>query len=99
MGNTTAEVRTCNTKEPTKYIDIDLLVDTGSTYTWVRASELKELGVEPMSRVRFRTIEDRVTERDIDEAIIESISESHDNVVFAQEGDAEVLGGILTRGS
>jgi len=37
----------------------------GSTYTWIKRGELKDLGVEPMDRRRFRTIEGRVIERDI----------------------------------
>ena len=93
MGNTTAKVRICNPKEPTKCIDLDLIVDTGSTYTWVRASRLRELGIEPMARVRFRTIEGRVIERDISEVVIECMGERATRiVVFAQESDAEVLG-------
>ena len=99
MGNTTARVRICNPKEPTRCVDLDLIVDTGSTYTWVRASRLRELGIEPMARVRFRTIEGRVIERDIGETIIESMGEKATTiVVFAQEGDAEVLGAYSLEG-
>ncbi|WP_252900964.1 hypothetical protein [Vulcanisaeta sp. JCM 14467] len=52
-----------------------------------------------MARVRFRTIEGRVIERDIGEVIIESMGERATTiVVFAQEGDAEVLGAYSLEG-
>ena len=62
-------------------------------------NDLRELGIEPMARVRFRTIEGRVIERDIGETIIECMGKKATTiVVFAQEGDAEVLGAYSLEG-
>ncbi|BDR91081.1 hypothetical protein Vsou_01740 [Vulcanisaeta souniana JCM 11219] len=38
MDHTTAKVRLCSPR------------DTGSAYTWIKASRLRELGIEPMTR-------------------------------------------------
>ncbi len=88
-----AKVRLCNPRDSGRCLELDLLVDTGSTYTWIKASRLRELGIEPMKRWRFRTIEGRIIERNLGEAIIECMGERATTiVVFAQENDAEVLG-------
>ncbi|MGC8998901.1 MAG: hypothetical protein ACP5JW_05855 [Candidatus Bathyarchaeia archaeon] len=70
-----------------------LLVDTGSAYSWVKKSRLEELGIKPMTRWRFKTIDGKIIEREIGEAIIECLNERATRiVVFANESDAEVLG-------
>jgi len=74
-------------------VELELLVDTGSMYTWVKRDRLGELGIKPMGKWKFRTIEGRVIEREMGEAIIECLGEMATRiVVFAEEGDAEVLG-------
>jgi len=86
-------VKLFNPHEPERCLELELLVDTGSTYTWVRRKKLEELGIKPMSRRRFRTIEGRIIERFVGEAIIECLGERATCiVVFAEDKDAEVLG-------
>ena len=70
-----------------------MLVDTGSTYTWIRRSKLRGLGIRPMGRRKFRTIENRIIEREIGEAVVECLGRRATTViVFAEERDNEVLG-------
>ncbi|WP_157861078.1 aspartyl protease family protein [Desulfurococcus amylolyticus] len=72
---------------------MELLVDTGSTYTWVRREKLEMLGIKPVDRRRFRTIEGEVIEREIGEAIVEYLGKRAITiVVFAEKKDHEVLG-------
>jgi clan AA aspartic protease len=72
---------------------IDLLVDTGSTYTWVSKVILERLNVEAKTTRKFRTIDGRLLERKIGEVLMEHMNEKATRmVVFADEGDAEVLG-------
>jgi len=93
VGHTTAKVRLCNPHDLAKCVELDLLVDTGSTYTWVRREVLENLGVRPTARWRFRTIDGRIIERDIGEVAVECLGERATRiVVFAERGDAEVLG-------
>ena len=90
---TTARVRLYNPHDPSKYLDLELIVDTGSTYTWIRRSRLEKLNIKPMGRRRFRTIEGKIIEREIGEAIIECLGEKATCIiVFAEENDVEVLG-------
>ncbi|WP_243665623.1 retropepsin-like domain-containing protein [Vulcanisaeta sp. JCM 16159] len=81
MGDITARVRLCNPRDSSRCLELDLLVDTGSTYTWIKASRLRELGIEPMRRWRFRTIEGRIIERDLGEAIIECMGKRATTIV------------------
>jgi len=93
MGHTTAAVRICNPQDRTKCIETELIVDTGSTYTWVRKERLEMIGVKPTGLKRFRTIEGKTIEREVGEAVIECLGESATRiVVFAEKGDAEVMG-------
>jgi predicted aspartyl protease len=69
------------------------LVDTGSTYTWIYRERLVRLGIESTGKRRFRTIDGRVVERDVGEAVIECLGRRATTVVvFAERGDREVLG-------
>ncbi len=46
-----------------------------------------------MTRWRFRTIDGKIVEREIGEAVIECLGERATRIiVFAENGDAEVLG-------
>lgn len=92
MGHTAVRILLRGTK-PAKRREVELLVDTGSTYTWISKKTLKEVGVRPTSTKKFRTIDGRLLERDIGEAIIEHLGEHATRMlVFAEPGDAEVLG-------
>ena len=76
-----------------RYEELELTVDTGSTYSWVPRAVLERLGVGPTRRGRFRTVEGRVVERDIDHVFVEYGGEvAPTTVVFAEPGDACVMG-------
>ena len=80
-------------------LDIELPVDPDSMYTWVRRERLEELGIRPMTRWKFRTINRMVIERDIGKVIIECMNERATTIiVFAEKGDAEVLGTYALEG-
>ncbi len=76
-----------------RFLELELLVDTEGTYTWIQHCKPENLGIRPISRRRFRTIEGRVIEREVGEAVIECLGERATCiVVFAEESDVEVLG-------
>lgn len=92
LGHTSARV-TLRSPDLSKAEQVDLLVDTGSTYTWVSSAMLERLGVEAMTVRKFKTIDGQLLNRKIGEVIIEYMDEKATRiVVFAEEGDAEVLG-------
>jgi predicted aspartyl protease len=93
MGHTTATVRICNPQDNTKCVETELIVDTGSTYTWVRREKLEAIGIRPSKVRKFRTIEGKTIEREVGEAVIECLGERASSIiVFAEEGDVEVMG-------
>jgi predicted aspartyl protease len=73
--------------------ELELLVDIGSTYTWIERGKLARLGVKGTGRRLFRTIGNRAIEREVGEAMVECLGRRATTiVVFAEERDNEVLG-------
>ncbi|HEV8594446.1 MAG TPA: retroviral-like aspartic protease family protein [Thermoplasmata archaeon] len=73
--------------------NLDLLVDTGSTYTWIDARLLRDLGIAPTRLGKFETIEGREAVRRLGEAVVSyGGDEATTIVVFARPTDAQVLG-------
>ena len=96
MGMTYASVRI---KGPKSSEYARVLVDTGSTFTWIPASVLQKAGVESTSRRRFKTIEGREIERPVGEVLLEISGERATTiVVFAEKEDASVLGAYALEG-
>ncbi len=77
----------------------DVMVDTGSEYTWIPRSVLEELGVEPVRTERFESADGRVLVREIGFAMLFTAGRSTPTiVVFAGEGDMLLLGAIALEG-
>ena len=92
LGRVEVEVEIVNPRNG-RSINVRLLVDTGSTLTWIRKEKLLEVGIERRRRIKIRSIDGREVERDIGFAEIRY--EGHEApiiVVFAEKEDAEVLG-------
>ncbi len=72
---------------------LELIVDTGSVYTWIPGKTLGKLGVPKDDVVDFTTIEGRRVRRSVGEALLgyDGVSR-HCVVVFGHPGDASVLG-------
>ena len=88
MGTFTVRARVWNPHNPGRVIEVELLVDTGATYTVLPSSVLKELGVEVVRTVRLRLADGRVIERPLGEIgiEIEGFKASATPVVFGDEG-------------
>ena len=99
MGHTVAKVRIYNPHDTSKSMELELLVDTGSTYTWIKRSKLKKLSIKPTTKWKLKTIESKIIEREIGEAAIECLGEKATTItVFAEEKDTEVLGTYTLEG-
>ncbi len=77
-----------NPRDPRRSAEVELLVDTGATYTVLPASLLEKLGVKPVRRVRLRLADGRVVEKPLGEVgiEIEGYRASATPVVFGDEG-------------
>ena len=70
-----------------------LLADMGSSYTWIGARLLTELGVKSIGSQLFKTIDKRLVERPVADVLTEYDSaKRYCPVAFAEKGDANVLG-------
>ena len=93
VGHTYAKINLYSIHHPPKSIELKLIVDTGSTYTWVRRDKLTELEIKPFTKRNFRTIKGELIKREVGEAIVEYMNEKATTIiVFAEEEDMEVLG-------
>ena len=93
MGETYITVRVRRHPDDERYEELRLLVDTGSTYSWIPRGALERLGVRATGRRRFRTISGAVVEREIGYVFVEYGGDiAPTMVVFGEEGDAAVFG-------
>ncbi len=68
-------------------------MDTGSELTWLPQDELRQIGVVPRHQRSFATATGKVVTRDVGYAILAAEGfETADEVVFAEPGDAKLLG-------
>ena len=71
----------------------DVMVDTGSEFTWVPRHVLESLNIIVQRRQRFVVADGRQVERDIGYAIVHAAgSATADDVVFAEPDDLVLLG-------
>jgi predicted aspartyl protease len=72
---------------------IAALVDTGSELTWLPSDLLRQAGITPRRRRAFLTATKALVTRDVGYAIVLTEGyETTDEVVFAEPGDATLLG-------
>jgi predicted aspartyl protease len=88
MGVFTVKVTVWNPRKPEIKIDLELLVDSGATYTVLPANVLKTLEIEPIRLIRLRLADNRVIENPFGEIgiEIEGYKASATPVVFGDEG-------------
>jgi clan AA aspartic protease len=73
--------------------EVELIVNTGSILTWIDGRVLEGIGVRPRRVRSFRTIDGRVVSRRVGVAVIRYGEYEGDvEVIFAEDGDAQVLG-------
>ena len=93
VGETYITVRLRRHPSDERYEELRLLVDTGSTYSWIPREILERLGVKATGRRRFKTISGAVVEREIGYVFVEYGGDiAPTMVVFGEKGDAAVFG-------
>ena len=99
MGTFFVEALLAAPDRPERREPIELLVDSGSTYTWVGAAILRTLSVAPTERRRVVTIEGQVVDRDAAEVLITLEGRTvHTVCLFGAAGDLNVLGAYTLEG-
>ena len=77
----------------------DVMVDTGSEYSWIPRDILEELQVAPLRIDAFQTADGRVVRREVGFALISAGGRiAASAVVFAEPGDMALLGAHTLEG-
>ena len=99
MGTFFVEAQLAALGSPERREPLKLLVDSGSTYTWVASATLRSLSVIPTERRRVVTTEGQVVERDAAEVLITLEGRTlHTVCLFGGTGDLDVLGAYTLEG-
>jgi predicted aspartyl protease len=101
MGTFYTDCKVENHKDPKKAAVVrNLLVDTGSEFTWLPAAALEGIGVQPQKKdIRIQMANGEVLTRTVGFAVLR-VGEffTIDEVVFAQPGDLSLLGSRAMEG-
>nr|VFJ56744.1 MAG: gag-polyprotein putative aspartyl protease [Candidatus Kentron sp. FW] len=95
MGTFYTDFRIENHQNAARSIPVPrLLVDSGAEHTWIREDRLKELGILPLKKnISFIMANGKPITRHIGFMVIRvGDAFTVDEVVFAQQGDLELLG-------
>jgi predicted aspartyl protease len=101
MGTFRVNCTIQNVAAPSKSVAVkQLLVDTGSEFTWIPRGELERIGVGVRKKdVQFVMANGVTITRDVGYAILKINGfETVDEVVFAQPGDMKLLGSRTLEG-
>ena len=77
-----------------------LMVDTGAESTWIDAELLEAIGIEPRKKdLQFQLANGQIVTRSVAYAVLKvDKAETVDEVVFAQQGDLQLLGARALEG-
>ena len=93
MGQFHVKVTISHPTETSRSAEVDLIVDTGATLSWVPREIIERLGAPRLRRRPFLLAEGRTIERDTVGAVIKlDGSEANVTVVVAEPGDGHLLG-------
>jgi clan AA aspartic protease len=80
----------------TQQVTLEMLVDTGATYTWVPEPILRQLGYQPTFRRRLRLANGQIIERSGCEAVVEIDGNALTTIVLFGDPASEPLLGAVT---
>lgn len=101
MGHFRVNCEIVNIRDPEKKAEVaDLPVDTGSEFSWINESVLKQIGVKVEKKdVSFLMANGQTITRPMGYAILRADGfETIDEVVFGQSGDLALLGARTLEG-
>ena len=95
MGIFRVKARVWNPFKPDNALDVELIVDTGATYTVLPAKALEKLGIKALRLTKLRLADNRVVEKPLGEIgiEIEKRRASATPVIFGEE-NIYILGAV-----
>jgi clan AA aspartic protease len=95
MGLVRAVMQVANPAQPARREELELLVDTGATYSLIPAAFLARLGITPAETLEFETADGRTIRRSVGEALFFWDGRSRTcPVIFGEDTDSALLGVI-----
>ena len=95
MGTFRERVSVSNPEKPSASVELEMVVDSGATYTWIPKDILLKLGIRPKVKRRFKLADGNIIER---EAGIINLSLKEETLpnftVFGDEGSELLLGAM-----
>lgn len=93
MGQFSVRVTVTHPTDPARLAEVELLVDTGATLSWVPREVVERLGVPRLRRRSFLVADGRTVERETAGAIVRlDGNEANVTLVVAEPGDGHLLG-------
>lgn len=93
MGQFTVRTAITHPGDPSRVAEVDLLIDTGATLSWVPRQILEQLGVPRLPRRRLLLADGGTVERETAGVLMRlNGTEAMVTVVIAEAGDAHLLG-------
>ena len=95
MSLTHLKVRVRNPRDPRRYSDVEMLVDSGAIYAVLPAPLLRRLGIRPDGKERFTLADGSHVVRETGTAIFEIDGRRRGSpVIFGRRGDASLMGAL-----
>lgn len=100
MGIFRTTVEVASWRDHDRRVEIrDVMVDTGSEFSWLPRKVLADLGIPPVRAERFESADGRILTRDVGYAMMFVGDRGTPSVVaFADEGDLVLLGAMTLEG-
>lgn len=93
MGMTEVPVRVVNLADPSRFAEVDMVVDSGAIYSVVPSGMLRRIGVAPRETKTFGLANGESVRRDIGDVRYEiEGSSGAAPVIFGRRCDASILG-------
>ena len=93
MGSTKANVEVANTENADLKAELELLVDSGATYTMINGTFLRKLQVRPLEEREFTLANGQMIKRKVGGVRIRiGDRQGFSSVIFGEENDQQILG-------
>ena len=93
MGQFTVKVTLVHPMDPTRQAEVELLVDTGATLSWVPREVVDKIGAPRIGRTSLRIADGRMVERETSVAIFRLDGATMGSpCIIAEPGDGHLLG-------
>jgi predicted aspartyl protease len=93
-------VKVANPVDPQRVDEIELIVDTGATFSIIKKEILEKIGIKSLGSRKLKLANGQFIERlwGVALFIIEGKSSGGSDVVFGEEGDIQLLGLLALEG-